>query len=825
MDGGFYRRLAGAVIRRRRTVLVLYVLATLVLAWSASRLTLRSDITDLLPEGTPSADDLRDYLSRFGTADVLFVSLRAEGDGDDRLEDLEDAATRLREALIGSGLVRSVQFGVTPGDAAALLDLGMEHLPVLLPPEEAAMLRARLQPAAMKQALERVRDAASRALPLGPAKDLLARDPLGLTSLIPRPGASALPVTPDPGTGLFLSPDGTTLLVVVTPARPPQDTAFARRLLDEVARAEGLALAGASGITASHAGAYAIAVHQEDRIRHDIMVTASISMGVILLLYAAVLRRIGLLLIVAIPLSLSMLWTLGAAAVVPGHLNMVTVAFAAILLGVGDDALTHLYLRFREEVSRGAERHAALIEAMGSTGPSILIASLTSGLSFAALTFVRFRGLSELGLIAALGMINLLVSVYFLFPCLLAMLPSRPEARPPLSAMAGVLISFNHAARRRRGLVLAAAGLVTLAAAAAATRTRFSPDLASLRGEDPTFRQLESLMSPFGGLPETLHLVSDEGDLEASLRAAEAALPAVRALQARGELSGWTSPVLWMPSQATQRARHEALSDIAWRDVAADFRREADALGLRPDHFAPFLADLERWGNWDRVRLDPAAMEGDGPLDAIRMGLSGTAVATALIVPPGRDPAPATSALLSHGRVASVARVTSDLSSLIVEDFRRAAVIAGFMVLLAAATSFRSWRQLGLVSIPVVAGTVLMLGTMAMLGIPINLMNLVAVPMVFGLGIDFGVYIVNRHEEEGRRGIDTVLRHTGSGILLTGVTTLAGFGALLAADFPGLRSMGWVAVLGIGGCLAASLTLLPLLLLPGPPPASGRPVR
>ena len=96
----------------------------------------------------------------------------------------------------------------------------------------------------------------------------------------------------------------------------------------------------------------------------------------------------------------------------------------------------------------------------------------------------------------------------------------------------------------------------------------------------------------------------------------------------------------------------------------------------------------------------------------------------------------------------------------------------------------------------------------------------------FGLGIDFGVYIVNRHEEERRRGIDTVLRHTGSAILLTGVTTLAGFGALLAADFPGLRSMGWVAVLGIAGCLAASLTLLPLL-LPGPPgePVSGRPAR
>src|SRR5262249_3909137 len=162
--------------------------------------------------------------------------------------------------------------------------------------------------------------------------------------------------------------------------------------------------------------------------------------------------------------------------------NVVTVAFAAILVGVGDDALTHLYLRFREATARGTPRPLALEEAMGSTGPSILVSSLTTGLAFAALTFVRFRGLSELGFIAALGMVHLLVSVSFLFPCLLSMLPARGGPVEPLARPMASLAALHRWARPRRRLVMAATAALMLAAGWCALGVRFSSDLKSLRG-------------------------------------------------------------------------------------------------------------------------------------------------------------------------------------------------------------------------------------------------------------------------------------------------------------------------------------------------------
>lgn len=454
---------------------------------------------------------------------------------------------------------------------------------------------------------------------------------------------------------------------------------------------------------------------------------------------------------------------------------------------------------------------------MAHTGPSIMVASLTTGLSFAALTFVRFRGLAELGLIAAIGMVNLLLSAYFLFPCLLSMMPMERAARrgAPLAGVSGALVRLHAWALPRRGLVLAVAGVVLVAAGVAASGLRFSSDLTALRGDDPAMDRLRATMAPFGGLPESIHLVHDEGSLEASLQAAERALPAVRAMESQGDVAGWSSPVLWIPSDATQKARYAALAGIRWDDVAARFRAEAARLELREEFFAPFLQRLEDWGRFEEARLDPVEVLAAPDAPAwMTMALSGTAVRTSVLVSDDRDPARVAASLARVGRPASVARVVADLAELIRSDFRRAALIALVMVALAAGASFRSARQMALVSVPVAAGTVLMLGGLALLDIPINLMNLVAVPMVFGLGIDFGVYIVNRFDEEPAEGLDTVLRHTGGAILLTGVTTLAGFGSLVAADFPGLRSMGWVALLGIGGCLAAALTLLPLLLSP-----------
>lgn len=802
-----------------------YAVLSAALAWYGSGITLKADIIDLLPSGAASGENLRLYLERFGTSDAVLVTARAEKGAAEEL--LEDAARRLAEELERTGLFRTVRAGFDEEQTLALARHALDHLPVLVPEDRQDELRARLSPDAVRAALERARRDAAGPLSWGPRAALLAEDPLELLRLLPSLGAAGALPPPDPATGLFIAPDGRAALVQAQPRRPPQDLAFSRRLVQEIEPALRRALEGLDGITAEAAGGYLFAVQDEARIRHDVSTTTLISMSAILVLFGAALRRAGLLVMLSLPLGLSMVWTLGAARIYPGHLNMVTVAFAAILLGMGDDALTHLYLRFREETDRGKASEPALRAALGSTGPSILLATLTSGLSFAALLFVDFRGLSELGGLAAIGLVNLLVSVLFLFPALLSILPPGSARRPPLELPSAWLVRFHEAARRHRGPALALAGLLAAGSLWAATGLRFSSDVRTLRGEDPAEEQLRRVLAPFGPLPDPVHALHDACDLDESLRRAGNDLPVWMDLRDEGLLAGWTSPALWLPSTETQRERLSKLSDVAWARAAATLRAEAGALEMREEYFAPFLERLERYGSGPSVLLDPAAVVREDPAAWASLGIAGTTVAATLLPAEGTGAAAIAERVrrpagLREGplpRLASIDLVVDDLTAIIKKDFRRALLIALCAVFVVSLAAFRSLSRLLLVAVPVTLGCLMMLAGLSLLGVPINLMNLVAVPLVFGLGVDFGVYIVNRHDEESRADVPQVLRTTGGAILLTGLTTMAGFGSLLSAEFAGLRSMGWVAVLGIGGCLASALLLLPQLL---PPPGAGQ---
>ena len=115
--------------------------------------------------------------------------------------------------------------------------------------------------------------------------------------------------------------------------------------------------------------------------------------------------------------------------------------------------------------------------------------------------------------------------------------------------------------------------------------------------------------------------------------------------------------------------------------------------------------------------------------------------------------------------------------------------------------------------VPLAMGVVWMMGFMGLLGLSFNFANLVAVPLIIGVGIDNGVHVIHRVRLEGREGMAVVLRHTGRAILIASLTTMIGFGSLSLASHRGLASLGVVLFLGVGSCLLTSTIVLPNLLV------------
>jgi uncharacterized protein len=125
---------------------------------------------------------------------------------------------------------------------------------------------------------------------------------------------------------------------------------------------------------------------------------------------------------------------------------------------------------------------------------------------------------------------------------------------------------------------------------------------------------------------------------------------------------------------------------------------------------------------------------------------------------------------------------------------------------------FRSVLWAGLALLPLVVGVLWMLGGMVAAGLLFTFYNLVVLPAVLGIGNDCGVHLIHRYREEGPGSLRHVLRSTGEHVTVGALTTMIGFAGLLLSFHPGLRSIGQLAVLGIGTTLLAALFFLPALL-------------
>ena len=142
---------------------------------------------------------------------------------------------------------------------------------------------------------------------------------------------------------------------------------------------------------------------------------------------------------------------------------------------------------------------------------------------------------------------------------------------------------------------------------------------------------------------------------------------------------------------------------------------------------------------------------------------------------------------------------------------KKAALFIFLVVFAVMVITFRSFRYAILAAVPLLAGMIWMLGIYPLLGLKLNAINIAVIPLVIGMGIDFGIHIVHRYRVE--RDLKTVYLFTGKAVFLSALTTMIGFGSLaLIGSFPSIASIGAVLFLGIATCLIATLVLLPALL-------------
>jgi uncharacterized protein len=831
-------RIASLVLKRPVAVLVAAGAVTLLLLANTRNLELRTDLSDLVGSSSSGGRVLRELIQDLGYGNRLFVVVETGGAGETDAERMEAAADRLAEQMRASGLLATARSNVSEAEMLQIARFYVDNFPAFADPSRSAELAARLSPRGVK---EHVRKAAGQLLTpfstLGPEYFVL--DPVGLLELVDpatRESNALGGFDLDWGSGgRFFSRDHRALLVMAEPRQPASDYAFAVRLMDWTRSRIAAIRAGpgseAGALQMTPVGAHAYADQHRGLIERNIRVASVVSVAGNLLLLVLVYRWLPALVLTVLPTLLAILWTTGLIASYPGEVNLISLAFIAILAGLGDDQVTYFFTRVPQETAEGRSLAEAIRRTYVTTGKSVVFCVLTSATATLTLAMARFKGLAELGLVLTIGLLLLLVHTLFTIPALLFVVwpffPVRTEGGP-FRILPGLARACGALVARFPGRVLAA-GVVVLAAASAAipwmqTQTKLEGFSAH---DDPAFVGQRLLASRFGleGAPLVLLVEGSEQEVLSGTAALQAELEGLRR---DGRVRAVLAPNRLVPSWAEQNLRNRALADLDLNAAAAALEQAVQQSGLDRSAFESAVARLRRWG---AGRLPVVTVESahralpPGLLDLgvreLRPGryLGAVAVYSADQNATASLPA-ATLARLREtaGRFETFSydQVAIDLQARIVGDSRRASLATAVCVILVVGLIFRSLGTGLLVLLPVAYGIVVTVGVLTLAGHRFGGMGFAAFPLIVGIGIDNGIHLVRRHLETPGHDAKELLTASGAALIQTNLTTIIGFGALLSATIPPLAELGLVTAVGMAATLLASVFVVPALLALGP---------
>jgi uncharacterized protein len=833
----FMRLLGRLVISHPGAVTAFTLLLTIVLYSNIHNLRTGTELTDLFGSRDPQWRAANQIGKELGYGNQLFVLVEAPEGEEDATSEMEEVADRLTSDMQSSGLFKQARCGLQEEELLNIVRYFTWNFPSFAVPEQTDDLKRRLDPQQVHQNVHRA--ATELVTPFSVlGTNYFVADPLGLMGVAAHNSQgfsqfANFDLTWGDG-NRFFSKDHKALLIIAEPRESAVDYKFAEEVMlwtrEHIQSVSAEPAIRDSGVRATPAGAYVYAEQDHKFIERNIRRVSLISIIGNLVLCLLIYPRIPLLLLSLLPTSLGILWTTGIASFYPGEVNLISLSFIAILAGLGDDQVVHFFNRTPQEWAKGGSFNEAVLRTFESTGLSIVLCILTAATSTAALATAGFKALAEFGFILTVGMFMMMFHTLLTVPALIQLWrrfskPLAPETITfrflPLLARKSVDWVGRHA-RLVVGVSLGIFLLSILMLPGIRMNGRFE-----INGgpENPAIAAQNLLSARFGieGSPDVLLIA---GSQEEVLRRAEELTAALEVYRQHGVLKSIFSPTNLLPSVRTQQQRAASVANI---DLAATARALEDSLredGFRTEPHQPYIERLRKLGQGaEPVTLGTTAeFLPSGLLDnSIRQTKDGSYVAAIAFYatdPNATQVVPDT--VLESWRNQfgpfvefSFDKINRDVQSRVLHDSRKALVWTAAAIVLIVYFCFRDLRVSLIVLMPIVFAIIVTFGLLRLVGHRFSFMSITAIPLIIGIGIDNGIHLVRRYLEEESNTILGVAKASGAALIQSNLTTIIGFGALMASSFAPLAEMGLVTSLGVALALVGGLWMLPAVVLLG----------
>jgi hypothetical protein len=682
--------------------------------------------------------------------------------------------------------------------------------------------------------------------------------------------------------GYFVSADSRLLFILVEPAAAKASFTAQQDFLGSIRQALGTLRTQYPDVEAGATGAPALANDEmvtafADSTRATVL-AASLTMALLLVLCRRVREPLAMLL----ALATSLIWALALITLTVGHLTVFSVMFISLVIGIGIDYGIYLFFRYAEEVRGGRVPADALLVTAERAGPGIVFGALSAAGTFGVLMLTDFRGVQEFGFVAAIAIVVAGIAMTTFFPALLSVMQRRPPTLAVASARTQGIGGAWRLLFRCRRPVIATAATLTVASLLAVPGVEFDYNRLNLQARDNESaiwerKIIESRRSGFAALTtaesvdelrlkqaafEKLATVSDvttvltlvpkeQNEKIPIIRTIASAVPQVRVAAARGDADvEATRRALAQLERWLETGVREAEGSDAAASLRAAYERARQVLARLAHDERPLL--VGRLTALQRTLADDFAAE----LRKLHENLAPRAIGVAdlpaeltrkLVAPNGRflimiypaidtwDGAGAraftTELRTVDAGITGPPVIGYEAGRLMERAYTEGTLYALAFVTALTALLLRRPRDIMVAMIPLALGVLWTIGAMRALGLRFDLANVWALPLIVGACAEYGLNVSLRYREEAARGTPASERlpaGTVRAVLLNGLTTISGFGSLMAARHQGMFHLGALLTIGTVAGLVTSLALQPLLLLrfhrhrPGRAPSAHR---
>jgi hypothetical protein len=818
-----------------RTVLISITVAMLAI-FSALRLHADISLQNFLSPGQPAAAALNHVLNDFPSAEELLVLVTTPGDQayPDRLLAFADRfKLQASEDPEISQLISGMSYRADSQSREFVTNVMIPNAIFYLSDSDFEAALHRLRRTEMAEQFHR--NEAMLAAPdpaAGAIATALLRDPLRLHEFIEQRLAAALPFKTYQNSDAFLSPDGRSLLIRITGSRPPSDLQFCRRITKAVSDLAERVNSDHLGLEFS--GTYPIAAQSERSIRHDSIssvVGSILSLG---LLFAAIFRRSLVLFVVTfLPVAIGILYGFGVYALWNANVTPLTAVIGAMLAGIGIDYSVFYMIHYQQQRRAGVIPIDAAGQTIATIGGALIAAWVTSVVGFVAVGITSVRMLRDFSVVGSLGLAGALLGAIFILPALLVLL-DRYRIIPIASVRFSMRPLLEWIDRHSTfcigffALIMAVAvgGIII-----GGPRLGMETDPTVLHPHpNPPLDAEAHIAQRMGTSPDSLivYLRADSSDqlLSLAYQVQERLAGSDANAAAVGSTFGLAS-LLPDPAMAKQRMSRvgPALADR----VLADFDAVVAESAFRPEAYSSYRDFLRRL-------LTPTVAPGIAELrpysqlaqsvlpQQIGSGTTETEAMTLVFPSQLFDQPEARQASVTKLRdllrdvpgatLTGMTVLSLDTQATIQHDLPRLIIAAVAICVIYLLVQFRSMKDMLLALLPTAFSLACVLAVAKLIGAKINLANIVAVPLLVGIDVDYGIFLISvARRSRDRAEFFANASATGLSVVLCASATVLGFGSLAFTSVPAVRSLGWAVAIGVTSCGISSLfLLLPLLL-------------